>query len=475
MRIFLIWAVQYEELKELILALQKEGHEIVCWVGLGSDGGKIPGAIFHNHYAAWDGLLAEGVNIDAFGPPGKDLIEKLYKTESLILTMMNKHFDEDCIDKRRHLYYNLLQYWSGVIKKLKPDLIIFPTVPHTVYNFVIYELAKIFGIKTIMFEDSWISDRLLIYNDWLEGSRVLKNELKKNQGKNFALGDLSDDLRNYYLSQTNLEKDSTPIYMQHWKKQSSGLSLFLTKFKKVKSFIKNGTIFQRGIMYIANQLKPNLKKEYEALQESPNFSKNFVYLPLSFQPERTTSPQGDMFVDQILMIEILASSLPKDWLIYVKEHPSQWWLKTKIFYSSSRYPGYYQKIAKIKNVKLVPININSFDLINKSGAVALATGTAGWEAILRSKPVLVFGYPWYRDCSCIFRVSSVEECQEALKKIAQGFTINQQAVINYLKSFDNATIHGYIESFIEKNSKLTKQESMQNITKVILEQLTTYA
>ena len=89
-------------------------------------------------------------------------------------------------------------------------------------------------------------------------------------------------------------------------------------------------------------------------------------------------------------------------------------------------------------------------------------------AILRKKPVIVFGYPWYRDCSEILRVKDVESCRKAIKKIANGFTINQQKIINYLKCLDKATIHGDINPELEEDLKLTKQENINNIIQRIL-------
>lgn len=472
MRVFLIWADNGPEINNLISKLKKQGHEIVYWVGLvGGEKNAPPETIFHDHFAAWDSLPAEGIEINDFPPPGKDLIEKLYKTESLVLTMMNKRFDTYCVDKRRHLYYNMLQYWNGMIDKYKPEVIIFPIVPHTVYNYIIYSLAKLYGIKTIMFEDSWVSDRLLMYTDWEKSSELLKQTIEKNRGKNFSLDDLSEDIRNYYQLQTKATHDATPIYMQYWKKKFSGINILQRKLQIIKNSIKDGTFFEKVFGYFRKQFKPNLKKEYAGVQTSTDFSKPFIYVPLSFQPERTTSPQGDMFVDQILMVETISASLPKNWVIYVKEHPSQWWLRGGIIYSSSRYPGYYQRLAQIKNTYLIPIETNTYTLINRSQAVAVATGTAGWEAILRSKPALVFGYPWYRDCPSIFRIRNAETYKVALKKITDGYQIDQQEIINYLKSFDEATFHGYIESFIEKNSQLNKQESMNNITQTILAEI----
>lgn len=472
MRIFLIWADYIKNTEYLISELEKRSHEVVYWVGL-ADGNedKISGAVFHEHNAAWAGTPPKDVDISEFPPAGKDLIEKLYKTESLVLTMMNKRFGGMCVDERKHLYYNMLGYWLGAIKKYKPDAIIFPIVPHTVYNYIIYALAKLLNIKTIMFENTNISDRLLMYNDWMEGDTHLQKAVHQNQGENFSVTDLSPDLQKYYERQTNPKIDATPIYTKYWNTHHRGSRLLKRKVKTIADSVLDGTVFKKAPRYVINKLKPNLKKEYLKFQIKPDLEKKFVYVPLGFQPERTTSPQGDVFHDQILMIETLSASLPEDWIIYVKEHPTQWMFRSKMNYSSVRYPRYYERIAGFRNVFLIPINTDTYTLMNKSQAVATVTGTACWEAILRLKPAIAFGYPLYRDCPSLFRVNNVDSCRGALRKISSGFKIKEQEVINYLKSFDEATIHGYFEEIDAPDSELTKEENKKSIAQAIINEL----
>ena len=59
---------------------------------------------------------------------------------------------------------------------------------------------------------------------------------------------------------------------------------------------------------------------------------------------------------------------------------------------------------KIKNIEAVVKNVvilnkyeSSIELIRGSVGVATITGTAGWEALFNNKPVMVFGYAWYRE------------------------------------------------------------------------------
>lgn len=474
MRLFLIWADEYEKIAKLILALQAKGHKILYWVGWGDGEGKIPGAVFHEHNDAWEGIPAEGVNINEFPPPGQNLIERFYKTESLILTMMNKKFDRKCVDERRHIYYNMLRYWYGVLKKYKPDVIIFPVIPHTVYNFILYQLAKYLRIKTLMFNVLELPDRLPFYTDWSKGDIALQKELQKNQEKNFSLNELSLDIQEYYRRRRKNGPEAAPRKMIYISKQLSRRKALMHKFGVIGFCLKKHIFLKKATEYIIKKFQPNLKKEHTTVQTRPDFSKHFVYVPLNFQPECTTSPQGDMFADQILMIETLSYALPDNWLIYVKEHPGQWWRRggrAGIQYSSNRYPGYYRRVAKIKNVRLVPIDTETFTLINKSQVVATVTGTAGWEALMRSKPVLIFGKPWYHDCPALFKVDNVDSCKEAFRKIIQGFRPDQQQIINYLKCFDNVSTKGYFAPPIGRESKFTEQESEHNIIQKILYEL----
>lgn len=463
MKLFIIWANSNPEMAEELLALKARGHEIVYWVGyVGSDLTEFSGTIFHEHYAAWAGNPPESMR-DMIVPPSADLIREFSPVENIILHMMAKRFDVRSVDERRHLYFRMLGYWHAIIEKYRPDAILFPTVPHTVYNYIIYEIARRRDIKTVMFEDTWVSDRLLKYKDFREGSRELHEAIAGNRGKDFRLEDLSEDLRSYYQTQVRPESEVPPVYLVHWKKTYSGIHGFMRKLEFVPGSLKDWSIFRKTFRYLTKRIRPNLRREYMRLEKAPDFSMPFVYFPLNYQPERTTSPHGDIFVDQILVAEMLAASLPNGWQLYVKEHPYQWWARTGITYSSVRYPKYYESIAALPNVRLVPIRTNSFHLTNKSKAVAVVTGTAGWEGLMRSKPALVFGYPWFRDCPGVFRVNSAETCREALGKIVAGFGPKPQEIINYLKSFDEATIHGYIERFVDRQSKLSHRESLANV------------
>lgn len=460
--IFLIWSSKTPDISVLISELEKHSHQILYWVSdKDTEKYKPAETIFHDHYDALAARPAEGVDMADFLPPDEELIAKMSRTESIFLTMMNKLYFRLDLNERKRLYYKMLGYWHGVIKKYRPEVIIFPTIPHSVYNYLIYELARLLNIKTICFDYTKIGGRRLMYHDWTESNPALVKELEKNKDTIFSLNDLSSDLREYYNLNIKDTAEAIPEYFKKVKNISTGKNFLSHKFKIAFAAIKNGTIFKKALAYI-KKLKNNPEKEYEKLLVNPDLAERFIYLPLHYQPECTTSPQGGAYVDQILMIETLAAVLPADWVIYVKEHPGQIW-SNGLNYSSCRYPGYYEKISKIKNVRLIPLSTSSFSLIRNCQAVATVAGTAGWEAILREKPAIIFGYPWYRDCPGAFKVNGAEGCRRALSEITGGYKINQAEIINYLKCLDNVAIAG--------QAGLSEEAIMKNMAEAIIEDI----
>lgn len=468
----LIWDGTQTEVGNLIKELGHNGHELIYWLGTESEKHHSPkNTIFHNCQEAIFNRPAAGFTIEQFPIPGKELIQNLHHAESIILTMMNGKFGGLAVDQRKHFYYDSIRYWHGILNLLKPEVIIFITVPQSPFDYLIYELAKILNIKTILLEGTWISDRAYIYNDFRAPIQAIIKEKERNLGKNFTVSDLALDLQNYYRKQTDPQLDSTPLYMPIQFKQYLGKSLWQRRYKHLKAALKTRSLIKETLTWFNKKIRPNLQKDYEALQIEPDLSKPYIYAALHLQPEMTTSPQGDIYVDQILMLETLSYTLPKNWVIYVKEHPIQW-LFRGLDYFDYRYKGYYQKIAKLKNVHLVPVNYSSIKLVSHSQAVATVTGTVAWEGVLRGKPGMIFGYPWYRDCAGIFTITSPADCQKIFHKIINGYVINKQDVINFLYYFDKGTIHGYINMDIENNTALTRAESAANIRSALIKELT---
>lgn len=475
MKIFLMqWGGgRNPELFNVAKELEKKSHKIVYWLNYREYfpelKGMFPEAIFHDFREALAGKPAEGVDISGFIPSGEDLIEKMRDCESMVMTMMAKHYGHLSLSERKHAYYQLLSYWNGVFTEYEPDVIIFPMTPHVVPDFMVYSLAKLSGIKTLMFYPTEVSDRMILMEDFSVGSLKLKAAAEENVDKRISLDDLSEDLREYYKKRTG-GKYVMPLSLEIFYRNFGGMNFFRRKIKMLSESISDLSVFGKAAGYISRQFTSNLKKEYLSVQQLPDFNEKFIYCPLQYQPEATTIPLGGIFADQRLMVETLAASVPADWFIYVREHPSQWKRQTTKF-SEHRYRDYYAGLAKLKNVKIIPMEIKTYDLENMAQAVATNTGTAGWEAALKLKPTLTFGYPWYKFCPSVFTVSDVESCKQAIDNIINKFHPSEQRIINFLAALDKSSIHGYLEAHTKQLSKISSEEATANISEALIREI----
>lgn len=470
MRIVLIWPMSDPAVKILLDELRAAGHEVVYWVGEQSAAHLAPaGCIFHDHYDAWDAKPAQALAQNIFLPPSAEVIGTLYELESLILTMMNKRYDAAPVDERKHIYYTMLGYWNYVLATVKPDVVIYNTIPHSIYSNIVYELAKSKNILTLSFEETWVAGRLMLYSDFWHGSDQFRAVMRAMRERGAARSDLGPEFRDYYDLQKKPKARIVPWYMHEQRSNASGIGLWLHRARI--ALRSPHRIIERAAGLFARSMRSNLKKEYVPLVRTADMSQAFVYFPLNFQPERTTSPQGGIFHDQILAAETLAAALPEGWELYVKEHPSQWWLRGKTRFSSARYPGYYARIAKIPRVRLVPILTDTFALTENAKVVATINGTAGWEALLRGKHVLAFGIPWYRDCPGIFRVQSVKDCSAAFSVVQTSRGVPESDVLGFLAALEKTGTRANVGSSGSAIPVISPEDSMRAVAERLSREL----
>jgi hypothetical protein len=140
--------------------------------------------------------------------------------------------------------------------------------------------------------------------------------------------------------------------------------------------------------------KVRLHSTYSSLCRAlPGPETKVVSFFLHYQPERTTLPEGGIFVLQQLAIEAISAGIPEDWAVCVREHPSTWFRRLSLV---GRDEYFYRSIAAIPKVRMVSNGIPTRDLIDRSEIVATITGKVGFQALCRGRVALVFGDAGYR-------------------------------------------------------------------------------
>jgi hypothetical protein len=103
---------------------------------------------------------------------------------------------------------------------------------------------------------------------------------------------------------------------------------------------------------------------------------------LHYQPEYTSNSLGKFYTDQQFLIKNIASSLPANTYLIVKEHPTMVGLRSHSF---------YQDITRNPNTILIDHAADSIELIKNSCIVFTIVGTPALEAMFIGKPAVMFG------------------------------------------------------------------------------------
>ena len=170
-------------------------------------------------------------------------------------------------------------------------------------------------------------------------------------------------------------------------------------------------------------------------------------------------------MNQQLCVEVLLKHTPGDVLVYVKEHPHQYMGHTEGF--RGRTAQFYKDLKEHPRVRLVPFELNSFELIKNAKAVSTVTGTVGWESIVQGKPVIIFGTIWYERYSGVLRITD-EGSASKIEDFINNFKFEENDLLAYLSAFSKHSIRAYHYLGYEKLCDVSEEDSVNNIVSHIL-------
>ena len=418
-------------------------------------------------------------------PLDEKLVREMAHCEVAVLRMMDRldplHPKSYCF--RKKMYLRHLQYWNHFLITKQITHLISINIPHEIHDYVAYCLCKRSQIPTLMFWQAALPDMTFLFDDIEMGPIELEKALL-NAKKDFPshmLCPLSESLEDYWkLNTKTSELPPAPFYMQGVQqelKQAHSISyIFKRSIGFIQSFMLKKNPYRissyidlmkecwwryrkrRQLLQLDRQLWDN----YNQSSITPNLNTPYIYVPLHYQPECTTCPMGGVFVDQDLMIKILATAASTFNIpLYVKEHPVQ--------RSQGRSPDFYDTLREIPSVTFVKTNVSSALLIRNATAVATITGTAGWEALFEKKPVLMFGSFFFQYAPGVFNIRSLNACRDALGKIVtEKFKGNHSELRLFLFAISKIAVPGYTDANYKVISKITNEENADNISKALL-------
>lgn len=193
--------------------------------------------------------------------------------------------------------------------------------------------------------------------------------------------------------------------------------------------------------------------------------KPYVYFPLHVDPEASTLICAPYHANQTAVIEALSKSIPLSACLLVKEHPIM---------IGKRPRGFYKKIAGMPNVVLVPHDESSHDLIKNASLVATITGTAGWEALVMEKPLLLLGRtPYMQVGQGIVFCQDYAALPRSVLNALETKPAGDEALIRYIAAVMKEGVH--VPDELLWNYSPAISEKYSGVTQAIADYLLSYA
>ena len=349
----------------------------------------------------------------------------------------------------------IIKYFSYRLKVLKeyfdlfkPDIFIPAIAQGSIDVHIYYYLCKKYGTKYIVSQNCRTKNYFSFSDDITLNFKMISEVVEKNL--------LNSDKDNLEKAK-NLYKDITD-FKTH-KAFYSEDKIFVTKNFISEYFYKFIKLPLISIYIFLNYKRKlnftnSINKTYEFIlmqlqkiwlpklgQKIPKNQK-YLYYALHVNPEYSTTVMGTMWQDQIQVVEILSKSIPSDWVVYVKEHPG-------ILTARIRPKAFYNRLKKIPNVKIAPVYSDVEEIIDNCQMVISVTGTAGWEGMLKKKPVITFVDNMFDVLNLSKKCSDLNLLS---KEIHQEFirynNIDDKEIEKRILAFLSAIIsHGFLATF----------------------------
>lgn len=392
------------------------------------------------------------VDWNAFDPIDAELVDRMHDVESIVMAMFERSyaFHHSYILRRRS-YLQLLRFWYTLGRRGDFQGMVCDILPHAPTDHTLYGLCHALGWPKMYF-DNLLPGFITVWEHWDRYPAGLERV-----PENAPERDLTHRAELVWKAQTKEKGGEAPYYMDadFWARYQKNAKRRLryrvlnkprTPQEK-RNLISLPYLYLQAERYFQSKVRLPLKGwllerqlRRHARLVDPTAIGRFIYVAIHMQPEVSSGPRAGAYVDQQLIVEQLAACVPDDLLLVVKENPKQ----TGLF----RDRNIYRDLSRLRNVVLVPKEQDTFDLIANCTAIATSTGTAGWEGIFRGKPVICFGYPFYRAARGVRVVMRTEEVREAVRDLVEGrFALpGPQSSLDFLHLLDDVAIEGNLDA-----------------------------
>mgnify|MGYP001263698056 CR=1 FL=1 len=320
----------------------------------------------------------------------------------------------------------------GFYDDLNPKYVFSFAVPHHFINYCLLRVAELMGIKVYFCDIGAFPWQYQLYEGLFKREKI-KNTLQLEDGKQ-KVKEWFDNQNQSYTKSISSYEESGGLGVLHGRSFML-LDRFILISRLFKDNVKSGyTIFRNFKAIIkAQTLKFYSDRLKRKIAQRPSVDLDtfpYIIFFMHFQPEATTMPNGSHYANQLFAIRELSLAAPSDWKILVREHPFTF---ENEFSPRYRNEELYEAIDDMEGVQLMSLEYDPYILIDKSEAIATLTGTVGFQAICRGRPVITFGKAAYQGVHGVVSPENNFDLKQYLHKINNSSAlIDSKQVLNSL-------------------------------------------
>lgn len=362
----------------------------------------------------------------------KRLLEGLLPYKGTAFNMTCRQYQMHILnyDEMESEYLKHVKFWNWILEKDEINMLYFSTLPHLPWEYILYAVAKVKKIPTIIESV-----------DNIPGLNNVGTSIK-NMGKNTSIVyqkcnkldfDMTDEVKKFYekakkksgyvyVDNKNEEREKLKKIQDKWFLDPHKIKLehymyyiyrILTGDEKNKRRLERKFDINRRMKYRRNKTK-NWEYYNGLCDKSIDYSIPYVFFALQYFPESSIMPYGGVFENQLLSISILAEGARKAGVeLWVKEHWS----------INDRPKMFYDELQSIKNVRLIHLDVDTNELISHAIAVSSQTGTCLKESLIKGVPILNMGYNDLNGAPGSFDIDSSDDVYQGIKKIIDTQTM----------------------------------------------------
>lgn len=369
------------------------------------------------------------ISLEQVKPPcdsDSDLVDNVLLEKCINYDLKQTNFNSKFIRKIKYkrLLRNaklIYQSYNSYLREKKFDLIItWGGIRY--YSSIPASIAKRNGIKCVFIEKGLFPFTLQIDSNGVNAASNLRNEFGtlSNENEFYSLAVLQARLKEPWYFNQPLNEISSLLKIKYLIKHFGWSELFIKIYHKYFE-----TKLLGKFVY-----KDNWKVNDPFSTSDVILNQDFVFIPFQVSDDSQLLVQGDWLDNNIDLVKSVYKGLKESGLetkIVVKEHPRE-------------YINYDFK-KKLTKYNIYFSGAGTLDLINKSKLVVTINSTAGFEALVFNKPVVITGNALYESIPLVTKCNSQKELTSSLKTLLMSDKKNDENLVNkYVSAVFNKLI-----------------------------------